>query len=69
MCWGGDFIQKKGKWTLTVGGGGLKNPYKIRQNAYRVLLSRGREGMFIYVPKEQQMDETYIYLNKCLGKN
>lgn len=69
MCWGGDFIQKNGKWTLTVGGGGLKNPYKIRQNAYRVLLSRGREGMFIYVPKEQQMDETYIYLNKCLGKN
>ena len=69
MCWGDDFIRQNGKWELTVGSRTQKDPYKIRQNAYRVLLSRGREGMFIFVPDEAKMNETYDFLLKCLGQN
>lgn len=42
---------------------------KIRKNSYRVLVSRGREGMFIFVPDEAKMNETYEFLKECLGKN
>lgn len=69
MCWGDDFIRENGKWELKVSSRDLKDPFTIRQNAYRVLLSRGREGMFIFVPDEAKMNETYDFLLKCLGKN
>lgn len=69
MCWGDDFIRENGKWELKVGSKTQKDPYKIRKNSYRVLLSRGREGMFIFVPDEPKMNETYDFLKKCLGKN
>lgn len=69
MCWGDDFIRENGKWELKVSSRELKDPFTIRQNAYRVLLSRGREGMFIFVPNEPKMSETYDFLKKCLGKN
>ena len=69
MCWGDDFIRENGKWELKVGSKTQKDPYKIRKNSYRVLLSRGREGMFIFVPAEPKMQETYDFLKKCLGKN
>ena len=34
---------------------------KIRRNAYRVLLTRGRDGLCIFVPKEPiiEMNSTY----------
>lgn len=69
MCWGDDFIRENGKWELKVGSKTQKDLYKIRKNSYRVLLSRGREGMFIFVPDEPKMNETYEFLKKCLGKN
>ena len=54
---------------MKVGSKTQKDPYKIRKNSYRVLLSRGREGMFIFVPDEAKMNETYEFLKECLGKN
>ena len=63
LCWGDDFIRKNEKWDLTVRGGkNVHNPYKIRENCYRVLLTRGREGLFIFVPDEDEMRETFEYL-------
>ena len=72
MCWGNDFTYENGKWIHIPTFNekkDLKDPYEIRKNAYRVLLSRGREGMFIFVPNEPKMSETYDFLKKCLGKN
>ena len=69
MCWGDDFIRENGKWELKVGSKTQKDPYKIRKNSYRVQFSRGREGMFIFVPDEAKMNETYEFLKKYLGKN
>jgi hypothetical protein len=34
----------------------------LRVNSYRVLLTRGRDGFFIFVPKEIGMESTYAAL-------
>jgi Uncharacterized conserved protein (DUF2075) len=68
LCWGGDFIwdQLRG-WQLrslrpgpTNRWNSIKNPEKrtFRKNAYRVLLTRARQGMIIFVPKGNAEDST-----------
>lgn len=44
---------------------------KHRLNSYRVLLTRGRDGMIIYIPKEPYFRHTYEFfrnLGKGFGK-
>jgi hypothetical protein len=36
----------------------LRSTYRLRINAYRVLLTRGRDGMIIFVPPIEQLRET-----------
>ena len=36
----------------------LEDPEQIRRNAYRVLLTRGRDGFVIFIPPHSSMDET-----------
>jgi hypothetical protein len=36
----------------------LKDNDAIRRNAYRVLLTRGRDGFIIFVPPDPALDET-----------
>jgi Uncharacterized conserved protein (DUF2075) len=68
LCWGGDFVwsDRKGwqlrklfpsaisKWNA------MKNPDKqnFRRNAYRVLLTRARQGMILFVPRGDPDDPT-----------
>ena len=68
LCWGGDFVwvesqgwqlralrpSAQSKWTS------IKNVEKrvYRRNAYRVLLTRARQGMVIFVPKGDPYDST-----------
>jgi hypothetical protein len=84
LCWGGDFVwdERKGwqirrmqlgsptKWNP------IKNPEKrtYRQNAYRVLLTRARQGMIIFVPRgnpadpsnsPSEFEDTANYLIDC----
>ena len=40
----------------------VRDALALRLNAYRVLLTRGREGTVIYVPPLASLDETYTYL-------
>jgi DUF2075 family protein len=70
LCWGGDFIwdeergwllralrpSEQSKWTL------IKNQDKqaYRKNAYRVLLTRARMGMVVFVPKGDASDPTNL---------
>ena len=37
----------------------IKDPHQIRVNAYRVLLTRGRDGVVVFVPKEPKLDLTH----------
>lgn len=84
LCWGGDFVWNdtagwqlrnlrhdgESRWTT------IKNPDKkiYRANAYRVLLTRARKGMVIFVPsgsiddptiRPDEFEATAQYLIRC----
>lgn len=68
VCWGKDFTWHGNNWVIKVGRSRyVINPNKIRRNAYRVLLTRGRDGLCIFVPQEPfiEMDSTYNALLKA----
>jgi len=68
LCWGGDFIWDKLRgWQLRKLLSGQNNRWvsiknadrrNFRRNAYRVLLTRARQGMIIFVPKGSAEDAT-----------
>jgi Uncharacterized conserved protein (DUF2075). len=48
----------------------IKNPLQLRRNAYRVLLTRGREGVIICLPQVlPELDETHALLLACGCEN
>lgn len=64
LCWGPDLRWEDGKWTPHVGRPRVvKDPHRLRFNAYRVLLTRGREGLVVYVPATQSLDATFAALS------
>lgn len=85
VCWGGDFIwsQTQQAWQLRNFRSGANNRWlqiknadkrTFRRNAYRVLLTRARQGMVIFVPKgnltdptvsPEEFDSTAAYLLRC----
>ena len=67
LCWGGDFIWSEGQWVCRDLRHGLASRWgfvngserrEFRRNAYRVLLTRARQGMVIYVPRGDAADPT-----------
>jgi len=67
LAWGTDLKLVNGKWSNAKARGYqrksyVKNPYQLRLNAYRVLLTRGRDATVVFVPLLPEMDETYSYL-------
>ncbi len=36
-----------------------RDPHQLRLNSYRVLLTRGREGLILFVPDETEMNSTF----------
>ena len=70
MAWGTDFRKLNGKWSTGDSGKydksvEVRDPYQLRLNSYRVLLTRGREATVIFVPPVPEMDETFEYLVAC----
>ncbi len=72
LCWGSDFIRQDGEWSTDLARGHGKrgrarpiDPYQMRVNAYRVLLTRGREGAVVFVPPDALFDETFEHLLAC----
>ena len=70
VCWGTDFARKDGKWSNEKARGyrkkdEVKDPFRLRLNSYRVLMTRGRDGTAIFVPPLKELDETYTYLREC----
>ncbi len=43
-------------------GAHVKDPFQLRLNAYRVLLTRGRDVTVIFVPPIPALDQTYAWL-------
>lgn len=84
LCWGGDFVWKpQSGWIIRKFRPGvssqwamIKNPdrRRFRENAYRVLLTRARQGLVIFVPpgdaddptrSPNELDATADFLLKC----
>jgi hypothetical protein len=43
----------------------VRDPFQLRLNAYRVLLTRGRDCAIIYVPPMRELDATAAWLQGC----
>jgi DUF2075 family protein len=80
VCWDADFRRSNNKWSLNSFKGtrwqNVNDQYRrvYLANAYRVLLTRARQGMVIFVPKGDEgdytrppefYDETYTFLSSC----
>jgi len=67
LAWGTDLRRRDRHWSNDLSGkykkGSIvRDPFQLRVNAYRVLLTRGRDGTVIFVPPLADLDETYEYL-------
>jgi hypothetical protein len=80
VCWDADFRREGNKWRLYDFRGtrwqDVKDQFQrtYLANAYRVLLTRARQGMVVFVPKGDEKDytrpprfydETYEFLASC----
>lgn len=60
LCWGDDLIWEKDEWKkYEKTRVGIRDPHRLRLNSYRVLLTRGRDGIIIFVPDSRFYDDTY----------
>ena len=64
VCWGSDMRWAGIDWEITPirRRFPLRDPEQIVRNAYRVLLTRGRDGLVLFVPPSSQFDETASFL-------
>lgn len=70
LAWGTDFVRSDGRWSNARArgyqrGAKVKDPFQLRLNAYRVLLTRARDANVVFVPALPMLDETYEYLCAC----
>lgn len=66
LAWGTDLVLDDGKWSNAKASryqriGMVKDPMQLRLNAYRVLLTRGRDACVLFVPPVDCLDETWRY--------
>jgi DUF2075 family protein len=63
VCWGDDFWWDGGWQIKPPRRSEAKDPKQLRTNSYRVLLSRGRDGVLVFLPPEEKLDATYEMLS------
>ncbi|MBF2046678.1 MAG: DUF2075 domain-containing protein [Elainella sp. C42_A2020_010] len=61
--WGDDLRWDETAWSSSVRQKNVRNPLRLRINSYRVLLTRGRDGLIVFVPPEAKMKNTYETLH------
>ncbi len=72
LAWGTDFVLREGAWAIdrarryrSSGNATVRDPWQLRANAYRVLLTRGRDAHVVFLPPLTELDETWSYLCSC----
>jgi len=60
VCWAEDYLWQDGGWALKPPRSTYpqQNSAQLLRNAYRVLLTRVRDGMVVFVPPDAQFDAT-----------
>jgi hypothetical protein len=67
LAWGTDLRLNAGVWCNALARGYqrrslVRDARQLRLNAYRVLLTRARDAVVVFVPPLPEMDDTYQYL-------
>jgi len=68
LAWGTDFRREGAGWNIDRArrylshGPKVRDPWQLRANAYRVLLTRARDATVVFVPPLPELDATYEYL-------
>jgi DUF2075 family protein len=64
VCWGEDYAWTGSEWNLTPirRRYAQDDPKQLLKNVYRVLLTRGRDGLVIFLPATPALDNTEIAL-------
>lgn len=67
LAWGTDFILEPAGWTNRYArpykrGANVHDSLQLRLNSYRVLLTRGRDGVVAFLPPIPALDQTFEYL-------
>jgi hypothetical protein len=67
VCWGSDMVWANGEWKIKAINRRipLHDPEQIVQNTYRVLLTRGRDGIVVFVPPGSAFDATAEALQRA----
>lgn len=71
LAWGTDFVRDEAGWSIAKargykrGGPSVRDPWQLRANAYRVLLTRARDATIVFVPPLCELDATYEWLVVC----
>ena len=68
LAWGSDLRRVAGRWSDDRSGGyqiPVRDRLALRKNVYRVLLTRGRDGSVVFVPRTAELDETWTHLLDC----
>lgn len=68
VCWGPDLTWSGSGWLTPKGRSRqIRDPRRLRLNAYRVLLTRGRDGVVVFVPPTPApaMDATFDALRQA----
>ncbi len=69
LAWGSDLRWTGDRWSNDLAGGyrkdtPVRDPLQLRINAYRVLLTRGRDATVAFVPPMPELDATFDHLCK-----
>ncbi len=64
LCWGEDLVWDGKVWRLKPARARYtqQHPEELLRNAYRVLLTRGRDGLVVFLPPEAAFDLTEVAL-------
>ena len=64
VAWGNDLLWKGDAWELRKMRTRIpqEDPHQLRVNSYRVLLTRSREGLIVFIPPKPEFDKTELAL-------
>lgn len=67
VCWGDDVAWREGEWNLRPINRRYPqdDPDALLINSYRVLLTRGRDGLLVFVPPQPGLDDTAAVLERA----
>lgn len=64
LAWGTDYRRVAGSWSAKDASryrnaNAVRDAFRLRMNAYRVLLTRGRDACVVFIPPLTELDETF----------